>query len=226
MCDNYNDVLVIFYSSTKIHWTVDSQYEFLTCLNAHLYFETVTQEELNSLHLLRDTFFKIGPKDVTKRRPFRHAPHKEGTCWPTLGVRLGQRLSCQYLQDSHNKHLQNKSVYRPCEHCPNHASFLSIYFSSWLLIEVQGLGQTKCQQMTAFVCEYRGLSKNMQRYALHWQTISYIPCWASATASANVNHVLDKTQRWGGTRETEPHDDNREDEDDVDDDDDGIMMTW
>ena len=141
-------------------------------------------------------------------------------------LRLGQRLSCQYLQDSHNKHLQNKSVYRPCEHCPNHASFLSIYFSSWLLIEVQGLGQTKCQQMTAFVCEYRGLSKNMQRYALHWQTISYIPCWASATASANVNHVLDKTQRWGGTRETEPHDDNREDEDDVDDDDDGIMMTW
>ena len=47
--------------------------------------------------------------------------------------------------------------------------------------------------MTAFVCESRGLSKNMQGYVLHWQTISYIPCWASATASANVNHVLDKT---------------------------------
>ena len=191
MCDNYNDVLVIFYSSTKIHWTVDSQYEFLTCLNAHLYFETVTQEKLNSLHLLRDTFFKIGPKDVTKLDPSDTRRTKNAHADPPL--RLGQRLSCQYLQDSHNEHLQNKSVYRPCEHCPNHASFLSIYFSSWLLIEVQGLGQTKCQQMPAFVCESRGLSKNMQIYALHWQTISYIPCWASATASANVNHVLDKT---------------------------------
>ena len=92
MCDNYNDALVIFYASTKIHWTVDSQYEFLTCLNAHLYFETVTQEKLNSLHLLRDTFFKIGPKDVTKRRPFRHAPHKEGTCGPTLEIGPATKL--------------------------------------------------------------------------------------------------------------------------------------
>ena len=33
----------------------------------------------------------------------------------------------------------------------------------FILIAILGLGLTKCLQMTAFVCETRGLSKNMQR---------------------------------------------------------------
>ena len=47
-------------------------------------------------------FSKIGPDDVTRRQPFRHAPQYEGTCWPTPEIGPAVRLSRYldiYLQD-------------------------------------------------------------------------------------------------------------------------------
>ena len=31
-------------------------------------------------------FYTIGPNDVTRRRPFRQSPQKDGTCWPTTEI--------------------------------------------------------------------------------------------------------------------------------------------
>ena len=42
----------------------------------------MTQENIE-FYTYWETLFKVGPNDVTTRRPFRHAPQYEGTCWPT-----------------------------------------------------------------------------------------------------------------------------------------------
>ena len=62
-----------------------------------IYFsENMTQEKMMPALAARH-FSKIGPNDVTWRRPFRHAPQKEGTCWPT--PEIGPTLHSPWLQN-------------------------------------------------------------------------------------------------------------------------------
>ena len=130
-------------------------------------------------------FSKIGPNDVTRRRPFRHAPQYEGTCWPTPEIGPATEF-LDYLQRS-AKQAYEPTLWTSSWH--HEIRFINFPFdlNCWIWVN-----WNVCKWIT-FVCESRGLSKNMNIHALHWKSTLCIRQYATPTTSANVNNAFYKT---------------------------------
>ena len=72
-------------------WTIPKIYQIETDS-----LKMMTQE---NAALTAKHFSKIGPNDVTRRQPFRHAPQNAGTCWPTPEIGPATEF-LDYLQRS------------------------------------------------------------------------------------------------------------------------------
>ena len=75
-------------------------------------------------------FSKIGPNDVTRRRPFRHALQYEGACWPTPEIGPATSIILFAILQRCCVH-KNDSLHRPYERLwLNNLSFDLLSFSS------------------------------------------------------------------------------------------------